>query len=143
MILDKETLFSLDQKVTASAESESIIDLSPIMGEFRDVGIGEPLTLFIQASETAAAADDVTVQFVLETARTKDFANPHVMFQSDAKPVAKLVAGERISAVIPAGSQSYMRLRYVVAKGSLTAGAFTAGINLTVDAHPIYHAVSQ
>lgn len=142
MILDKETLFSLDQKVTASAESESIIDLSPIMGEFRDVGIGESLTLFIQAS-TAAAADDVTVQFVLETARTKDFANPHVMFQSDAKPVAKLVAGERISAVIPEGSQRYMRLRYVVANGSLTAGSFSAGINLTVDAHPIYPAVSQ
>lgn len=32
MILDKETLFSLDQKVTASAESESIIDLSPLWG---------------------------------------------------------------------------------------------------------------
>lgn len=58
MILDKETLFSLDQAVTASATATSIIDLTPVKGDFRDIGIGEPLQLFAQVTEQATAAGD-------------------------------------------------------------------------------------
>lgn len=143
MILDKETLFSLDQAVTASAVSKKIIDLTPVHGAFRDIGIGEPLELFAQVTEQAKATGEATVQIKLETATDDKFSDAKSIFESVAIPIADLNAGKRIVAKVPQGVLKYLRLQYVVAEGPLTAGKFTAGINLTVDAHPIYDAVTQ
>ncbi|WP_404856436.1 Bbp16 family capsid cement protein, partial [Escherichia coli] len=47
--------------------------------------------------------------------------------------------GKRVvSAKVPAGVQRYLRVNYSVATGPLTAGKFTAGINLDVDANTPY-----
>ncbi|WP_334469133.1 Bbp16 family capsid cement protein [Arsenophonus sp. PmNCSU2021_1] len=143
MILDKETLFSLEQAVTTTGEGTNTLNLAPISGDFRDIGLGEPLELFVQVIEQANAAGNATVQFILQTAKKSDFSDAKSLFESVALPVADLKAGKRIVNKVPSGSLKYLRLRYVVTEGPLTAGKFTAGINLTVDAHPIYHAVSQ
>lgn len=143
MILDKENMFSIDQALTASAPSKLIIDLTPIEGDFRDMGIGEPLELFAQVTEQAKAAGDAKVQIVLETAADKAFSNAKAIFQSVAMPIAELNAGKRIVGRVPHGVIKYLRLSYLVTDGPLTAGKFTAGITLTVDAHPIYSAVTQ
>ncbi len=143
MILDKETLFSLDQAVTASATATSIIDLMPVKGDFRDIGIGEPLQLFAQVTEQATAAGDAKVQIVLETSKDKAFTTPVAIFQSFAMPIADLNAGKRIVGTVPHGVIKYLRLRYVVTDGPLTAGKFTSGIVLNTDAHPIYNAVTN
>ena len=60
----------------------------------------------------------------------------NLSFESVAIPIADLNADKRIVAKVPQGVLKYLRLQYVV-EGPLTAGKFTAGINLTVDAHPI------
>ncbi|SUC40262.1 Uncharacterised protein [Proteus mirabilis] len=94
MILDKETLFSLDQAVTASAVSKQIIDLTPVHGTFRDIGIGEPLELFAQVTEQAKAAGEATVQIKLETATDDKFSDAKSIFESAAMPIADLNAGK-------------------------------------------------
>lgn len=58
-------------------------------------------------------------------------------------PIADLNAGKRIIGTVPHGVIKYLRLRYVVTDGPLTAGKFTTGIVLNVDAHPIYNAVTN
>jgi len=138
MILDKLLMFSEAQAVTQSAASTDIIDLGPIAGDFRDIGIGYPIELFAQVDVSATADSDATVQIVLETARTEDFANPHVLVQSDAKSLDVLTAGARITTKVPGGVQRYLRVNYVVAGGPLTAGKFTAGLVLDVDANTPY-----
>lgn len=143
MILDKETLFSLDQAVTASATATSIIDLTPVKGDFRDIGIGEPLMLFAQVTEQAKAAGAAKVQIVLETSADKAFTTPVAIFKSLDISIADLNAGKRIIGAVPHGVIKYLRLSYVVTDGPLTAGKFTAGITLNVDAHPIYSATNN
>lgn len=143
MILDKENLFSLDQAVTESAAGSHIIDLTPVKGDFRDIGIGEPLTLFAQVTEQAKAAGAAKVQIVLETSSDKEFTKPIALFKSIEIPIADLNAGKRIVGTVPHGVIKYLRLSYVVTDGPLTAGKFTAGITLSVDAHPIYNAVTN
>ncbi|EBF4782371.1 hypothetical protein AC369_07180 [Salmonella enterica subsp. diarizonae] len=140
MILDKLLMFSDEQAVTATAASTDTIDLGPIEGDTRDIGVGYPIEFFAQVSTTATATGDATVQFVLETAKTSDFANAHVLIQSAAKPVAELVSGARINAKVPAGVLRYLRVRYVVATGPLTAGSFTSGLLLDVDNQYAYPA---
>lgn len=140
MILDKLLMFSEAQTVTATAASTDVIDLGPIAGDTRDIGVGYPIEFFAQVSTTATAAGAATVQFVLETAKTSDFANSHVLIQSDAKPVADLASGSRIVTKVPFGVLRYLRVRYVVSTGPLTAGAFTAGLLLDVDANRAYPA---
>jgi hypothetical protein len=39
---------------------------------------------------------------------------------------------------VPQGVLKYLRVNYVVGTGPLTAGAFTSGINLDVDANTHY-----
>ncbi|MDD9340224.1 MAG: hypothetical protein PV362_11375 [Providencia heimbachae] len=143
MILDKETLFSIDQAVTASAVATNVIDLTPVKGDFRDIGIGEPLMLFAQVTEQATAAGDAKVQIVLETSADKAFTAPVAIFKSLDISIADLNAGKRVIGAVPHGVIKYLRLRYVVTDGPLTAGKFMAGITLNVDAHPIYDAVTN
>ncbi|MDR8305726.1 hypothetical protein FPK79_23475, partial [Acinetobacter baumannii] len=58
---------------------------------------------------------------------------------SGALALAALKAGKRVvSAKEPAGVMRYLRVNYSVASGPLTAGAFTSGINLDVDANTPY-----
>ncbi|WP_341805726.1 Bbp16 family capsid cement protein, partial [Pseudescherichia vulneris] len=47
MITDKLLMFSEKQAVTASAASTDVIDLAPIDGTRRDIGVGEPLEWFV------------------------------------------------------------------------------------------------
>ena len=61
------------------------------------------------------------------------------IYDSGALALANLAAGKRIaSAKVPAGVLRYLRVNYIVATGPLTAGAFTSGINLDVDANTSY-----
>ncbi|ENC2022863.1 hypothetical protein ABKE32_000489 [Escherichia albertii] len=138
MIIDKQLLFSEAQAVTASITSTDTLDLGPLAGPRRDIGVGYPLELFITAVKTATASGAATVQFFLDTDTESDFPSATTIFQSTPVPVAKLVQGWRMNIHVPPGCERYLLLRYVVATGPLTAGAFTAGINLAVDANTPY-----
>lgn len=137
MILDKLLMFSEAQAVTASAASTDVIDLGPIDGTRRDIGVGYPLELFVNVNTTAAAAGAATVNIQLQT--SPDNSTWTTLTSSGDLALSALTSGKRVmSQKVPQGVQRYLRVNYVVGTGPLTAGAFTAGINLDVDNNSSY-----
>lgn len=139
MILDKLLMFSEKQAVTATAASTDVIDLGPIDGTRRDIGVGYPLEFWATVDTTATAAGAATLNVQLQT--SPDNSTWTTIYDSGALALAALTAGKRLfSAKVPAGVQKSLRVNYTVATGPLTAGAFTSGINLDVD-NSTYYAI--
>ncbi|EFN8927585.1 hypothetical protein D6923_01645 [Escherichia coli] len=140
MILDKLLMFSEAQAVTASAASTDVIDLAPIDGTRRDIGVGYPLEFWANVNTTATAAGAATLNVQLQT--SPDNSTWTTLYDSGTLALAALTAGKRLfSAKVPAGVQRYLRVNYVVGTGPLTAGAFTSGINLDVDNYTPYYPI--
>lgn len=137
MILDKLLMFSEAQAVTNTAASTDVIDLGPIDGTRRDIGVGYPLEVFVNVNTTAAAAGAATVNIALQT--SPDNSTWTTLATSGDLALTALTAGKRVfSQHVPQGVQRYLRMNYTVGTGPLTAGAFTAGINLDVDNNSPY-----
>lgn len=137
MILDKLLMFSDKQAVTATAASTDVIDLGPIDGTRRDIGVGYQLEFWTLVNTTATASGAATVNVQLQT--SPDNSTWTSIYESGALALAALIAGKRIvSAKVPSGVQKYLRVNYTVSTGPLTAGAFTSGINLDVDNNTPY-----
>ncbi|EBA1891589.1 TPA: Bbp16 family capsid cement protein [Salmonella enterica] len=137
MILDKLQMFSEAQAVTASAASTDTLDLAPLKGNRRDIGIGYPLEFWALVNTTATAAGAATLNVQLQT--SPDNSTWTTIYDSGALALSALTVGKRIvSAKVPAGVLRYLRVNYSVGTGPLTAGAFTSGINLDVDANTPY-----
>ncbi|GAL57163.1 hypothetical protein EV102420_06_00370 [Pseudescherichia vulneris NBRC 102420] len=140
MITDKLLMLSEKQAVTASAASTDVIDLGPIDGTVRDIGVGEPLEWFVSADTTATAAGAATVNVNLQT--SADNSTWVTLASSGDLALSALTAGKRIvSQKVPQGVLRYLRLNYTVGTGPLTAGAFTSGINLDVDGNNKYYGI--
>jgi hypothetical protein len=134
MFLDSELLFSNAQAVTATAASTNILDL----GAAKDLGAGEPLDLFIQASTvpTDDSGSDLTLNVALQIDSDAAFGSATTVW-SRTFTMAELVAmvptaGGMLSyvpGVFPWGSKErYARLYYTVANGTLGGGTYTAGL---------------
>lgn len=132
MILDRQTLFSDRQLVTATAGSVDQIDLAPRgTGIVRDVGAGNNLPVLIQVVETFNNLTSLTVSIQVD--EDSAFGSPKTVAVSPAIPLASLVAGFNFPQLdyIPRGSdERYLRLFYTVAGTAPTAGRITAGIQL-------------
>lgn len=123
MMYDKLNTFGTDQTVTTTAASTDIVDL----GAARDMGNGEPLELVILVTQNVTAAGAATVTFALETDDTAGFSSPVVLANSGAIGKAALSAGTEVLRVkVPLDAEHYLRTKYTVATGPLTAGTFTA-----------------
>lgn len=137
MITDKLLMFSEAQAVTNTAASTDVIDLGPIDGNRRDIGVGYPLEFWALVNEAATASGEATVNIQLQTSENN--SSWSTIYDSGELAKATLKAGKRVvSAKVPAGVQRYLRVNYSVATGPLTAGEFTAGISLDVDANTPY-----
>ncbi|HCP0430181.1 TPA: hypothetical protein OUT51_002550 [Escherichia coli] len=137
MITDKLLMFSEAQAVTNTAASTDVIDLGPIDGKRRDIGVGYPLEFWALVNEAATASGDATVNIQLQTSENN--SSWTTIYDSGALAKTALTAGKRVVyAKVPAGVQRYLRVNYSVATGPLTAGEFTAGISLDVDANTPY-----
>jgi hypothetical protein len=138
MILSAEQLFSDDQAVTATAVSTNYIDLGAAGTPYgaaaamsRDVGKGTIIPLLIQATAAATAAGAATVTFSIETDDNSSFSSATTVATTPAIGKAELVAGYRaVLNIVPEKLERYVQIRYTVATGPLTAGAFTAGITM-------------
>ena len=129
MITDKLLMFSEAQAVTNTAASTDVIDLGPIDGNRRDIGVGYPLEFWVLVNEAATASGEATVNIQLQTSENN--SSWSTIYDSGALAKATLTAGKRVvSAKVP--------VNYSVATGPLTAGKFTAGISLDVDANTPY-----
>lgn len=145
MLLDKQLMFSEAQAVTTDAASGDTVDLGPLHSgnTVRDIGVGTPVTFLAQVTTAATAAGAAKVTISLETAKTSDFAHPETLLRSGEIPVGTLKQGYRYLATLPQGVQRYLRVNYTVKNGPLTAGAFTAGLALTVDSQHSYATASR
>ncbi|EKD5498879.1 hypothetical protein OR538_005012 [Pseudomonas aeruginosa] len=146
MYVDKQAEFSDSQAVTATAISTNVYDLYPRGNAVntnvtRDIGVGEDIYLVVQCDTTATAARAATVTVSLESSSTADLATtPTVHFVSATLALANLVGGTTLLAIkLPAGQYNrYVGVRYTVATGPLTAGAFSAFLAKDIQAFRAY-----
>lgn len=142
MILDKQSLFSDAQAITATAASTNAIDLGApgtvygaTVALSRDIGKGKKIPLLIQVTETFdTAAEDGTLAIAVEFDSTDTFT-PDKSIAVGTFTEAQLVAGFQVPwDVVPNGSNMrYMRLKYTVGgAGNFTAGKITAGVVMGV-----------
>jgi hypothetical protein len=143
MIIDDRLEVSDSQAVTATAVSTDIIDLGPVLTTTttRDVANGRQLFLVIQCDTTTAAAGAATVTFSLESDDNTGLTSATVHATSAAIGKATLVAGYQLVIPVPAGQKNferYLGVRYTVATGPLTAGAFSAFVTDSIQNSPTY-----
>jgi hypothetical protein len=128
MLLDKQTMFSDAQAITTSTASAEHFE--PAMGNLKEIAFGTPIPMAVQVIEDFKGCTSVKV--AIQTAVTEDFANPVVLAETAAIPVADLVAGYRFPLnFVPEGNKGFLRLYYTVA-GTATAGKIDAGIVASV-----------
>ena len=126
MILDKQSLFSDQQAITATAISENVIDL----GVAKDLGIGGmPIPVLIQVTEDFNTLTSLTVD--LEVDDNAGMASAKVV-QSVSVALADLIAGKRIPPMyLPEGvDEQYCAVRYTVVGTAPTTGKITAGLSM-------------
>lgn len=135
MMLDALLQLSSAQAVTATAVSTNTIDLS----QARDIGVGEDIYVVLDVDQTVAAAGAATVTFEVITSANADLSSANVLVATGAVGKAELIAGRApiclcvspsLYAALPQG-QRYLGVRYTVANGPLTAGAFTTHLSNT------------
>jgi len=96
----------------------------------RNVGKGEEVDIVCQVVTTLASAGAATLQFQIETADNAAFTtNNEVVAQSRAYALAECVAGLTFGVdELPDDMRRFIRVNYVVAGATTTAGAVTSGI---------------
>lgn len=117
------------QAVTATAVSTNTIDLSLA----RDVGAGNDLFAVFNVDTAAEASGSATVTFEVITSASADLSSPTVIASTGEIGKASLTAARApITVPIPPHvtekGQRYLGVRYTVATGPLTAGAFSATV---------------
>lgn len=143
MAVDALLQLSAAQAVTASAVSTNTLDLSQV----RDLGAGGDLYVNFTVDTTVTAAGAATVTFQLISSASASLTSPTVLAQTDAIGKAELTAGRRpISLEIPPSQlaaqpigQRYFGVQYTVGTGPLTAGAFTAYVDIAKADAPKYY----
>lgn len=139
MYLDKETLFSENQVITATAVSTNSIDLG-LMGKSgygsaqlkRNLDKAQMVPLLITVTEAFNTLTSLTV--AIEMDDNSAFSSP-VVVASFVVPLASLVVGYILPIEkLPRGiNERYLQLRYTVTGTAPTLGKITAGITPAVD----------
>jgi len=148
MILDKYLEFSDAQAVTSTAISTNVVDLYPLGNSVgtnttRDIGTGEDVYLVVITNTTATdTSSDATLTVTLESDSTENLAtSATVHFSTGAIAFAGFATAGTVLANVklPAGSyERYLGVRYTVASGPLTAGAFDAFLVKDAQAYRSY-----
>ena len=134
MLLDAQLLFSEAQGPFNTGTNASTNDIDLLVGG-RQLGVGEPLSLFFKVVEAVVGATSTT-EFQLVMDDNAAFSSPTIVYTSGAIPVASLILGATwyLGVPTPAGGlERYLRARYVVATANQTAGKYTSGIAQMVD----------
>lgn len=136
MYVDARLLFSDAQAVTADAGSSSTLD----MGLARNIGVGE--NLYVVLCVDVAMADtgsNSTCTVTLEGDSTESFSpdGSDVLFVLPAVTAAGSTFIARINPDF-AANYRYLRLKYTMTNGDLSAGTFTAFIAKDVQKYTSY-----
>lgn len=151
MYVDSQAEFSDAQAVTSTAISSNVIDIRSMLtgasssglspNTTFDIGTGEEVYLVVQTNTTCQdVSSDATLTLTLESDSAAALnSSPTVHFSTGALAFATYAtAGTRVVTIrLPAGTyQRYVGLRYTIASGPLTAGAFDAFLTTNVDQLP-------
>ena len=131
MILDASLVFSDAQAVTVTAASTNNIDTLAAGQAY----VGILVVFLVTTTFTAAGAATMTID--IETDGDSAFGSPTVLMNlATTVAVASLVAGTSPYRIVkrfpPTGAERYIRGKYTVASGPMTAGA--ADLFFTKDA---------
>lgn len=143
MYVDSQAEFSNSQAVTSTAISENVIDILSTAGPAATLGTytgtnslldlgqsNEPIYLVVQTAVTCTdTSSDATLTITLESDDNVSLSSATTHFSTGAIAFASFAtAGTRLVTIaLPHGDyQRYIGLRYTVASGPLTAGAFDA-----------------
>lgn len=153
MFVDTQTELSDAQAVTSTAISANVLDLFSVLGGGSssitpntriDIGSGTG-DLYLVVQTAVAVTDtgsDATLTLTLESADDAGLTtNAQVHYSTGALAFATYAtAGTQFVAIrIPAGLyRRYLGLRYTVASGPFTAGAFDAFLTPTLQLNRIY-----
>jgi hypothetical protein len=143
MFLDKTNEFSDSQAVTATAVSTNVIDLNPSgANPTVNIGTGEDTSFELQVDTAATASGAATVTVTVESDTTTDLSSGSTTVHLTLGPfsLAQMAAKQTLANVrLPSGTyKRYLGVRYTVATGPLTAGAFSAFIVKDAQANAIY-----
>lgn len=131
---------SSGQAITASAASTEYIDLgatgTPALNSTalaRDIGKGTPVNIRIQVTETFATLTSLKV--AVQTDDNSSFSSAAVALETEAIPVASLVAGYvfNIQWFPRRTNERYVRLNFTVAGSNATAGKIFAGVVMSAE----------
>ena len=126
MILDKQNLFSNEQAITDTADSENIIDLGLDASDVFNPN-EKNAELLVQVVEDFATLTSLTVS--VQTDADAAFSDPTTLFSSAAVAAASLLAGYKFKLPnLSEGLEQYVKLVYTVAGSDATAGKITAGL---------------
>lgn len=152
-ILDSQNEFSDAQAVTSTAISTNVYDIfsmgvgggsTDLSPNTRiDIGAGEDVYLVVNTQTTATdTSSDATLTVTFETADDAGLStNAQVVYSTGALAFAAFAtAGTNLVKIkLPLFAyRRYIGVRYTVASGPLTAGAFDAYLALNVDAQRAY-----
>lgn len=141
MILDAQNLFSDAQAVTAAAGSTNVLDLGPLQGLVRDIGVGQDIYLvsLVKAAFTDAGSDS-TLAVTIETDDNAAFSSPALAVQTVGTFGALSAIGTRLVVKLQPEAilQRYMRVFYTPANGNLTTGSVSTFLVLGIDAYRTY-----
>lgn len=110
MRIDAQNLYSDAQAITADAASTNVID----HGADRNLGIGEPLSVYLTVDVSAAGGGTLTV--TVQTDDNVDFSTPTTVATSGAVADTALTAGSSLVIPLPANTavERFTRLNYDV-----------------------------
>jgi hypothetical protein len=149
--IDQQLELSDSQAVTATAVSSNTIDLLALnAGAGAQAGAqntdrldAAPLYVVVQTAVAATdVSSDATLTLTLETSANSDLSSPTVIAASRAIPFAEFSPAGSMVWIMPLPPstrwQRYIGLRYSIANGPLTAGAFDAVLTTTIQKNKVY-----
>lgn len=124
MIIDSYLKLAAEQAVTASAATESYIDLKAA-GDAIDA-----MLLMLKVDTSAdSSGDAATVTLAIQTDDNASFSSPTTLATTGALAEAVLTSGTAVFLTMPkVGLQRYLRGYFTVGTENLTAGAFTVAM---------------
>lgn len=136
MYIDAHNLFDDAAAHLTTEASTNLIDL----GAIRNMGVGEDIYFVIQVDTAFTdASSNSTMAITLETDDNASFSSATTA-QTIGTFAALTAAGTRLVAKLQpdAINERYLRVKYTVANGDLTTGAFTAFLTNNIQAYTSY-----
>jgi hypothetical protein len=129
MIIDHENLVSKNQAITATANSEHVVDLGPNSYRGNSVGDDIKAPFFFSISEAFAAAGAATLTIAVVSSDSADLSSPKT-HQTATYAKADLTVGTIANSFhVPHDAKRYLGVVYTVATGPFTAGKITMGVS--------------